>query len=290
MSKRLLLWVALVLLPGYSYSNEIKPYYDQTGNAAINGNNWDMGVVLPPDIPGLDIQNIIYNYTIQKQTEDKVEVHIQNENALGSGYIFRETDTWQPGSLGGTEINKIVPIVPNIPREAWGDGSIAVDGPGSVTDPNVVYTYRVDPCYDPQSNPSCPGWKAPSWVLEIPEYELYDATKDSQISQYEDKAKYSDDEEEPSEEDELSEDEENAIARGQNADMFAQAFVQAQQLAALNAAINMTQYYSATIPGGVYTDNIQLNNARIPENRKGLRNGLAQQILHEQMIEMQYNR
>ena len=114
--KLLLAWV--VLLPSYSYSDSITPYYGYTGNAAAGGNTWSMGTVLP-DPPGLDINGVIYNYTINKDVDDSVKVHVQNENALGTGYIFRETDQWNPGSLGGTQINKAVPVIPGIPREAF---------------------------------------------------------------------------------------------------------------------------------------------------------------------------
>jgi hypothetical protein len=31
-----------------------------------------------------------------------------------------------------------------------------------------------------------------------------------------------------------------------------------------------------------------LVDGKIPENKRGLRNGLAQQVLHEQMMELQY--
>lgn len=289
MSKRLLLLAALALSPGYSFSDPTTPYYGQTPNAAANGLRWSMDSVFP-EPPGLDVQNIIYNYTIQKEVQDQVNVTLQNENALGDGYIFRNTDEWRPGSLGGTELNKVIPIIPNIPKAAWGDGEIVVDGPGSVEDPNVIYTYRVDPCFDPQFDPSCPGWQAPK--IETPEIELYDplANGDAEIAQYEDKANYKDDEKQAEEEEELSEEEQNAVEAAANADMFAQAFVQAQQLAALNAAANMTSYYSVSIPGGVYKESVQLNDKKLPENRRGLRNGLAQQILHEKMIDMQYNR
>lgn len=297
MLKKLLPLAALVLLPGYSFSESVAPYYGQTGNAASDGNSWDMDTYLPPDIPGLDINGIIYNYTIQKDVDSSVDVTIQNENRRGTGYVFQETDRWRPGSLGGTEINKVVPIVP-LNREHWGTGSITVDGQGSVEDPNVVYMYRVDPCYDPQFDPNCPGYEVQ--MPDIPEVDLstiYDPTVDSQIVQYEDKAQYSDDEElsddekkerESEEEKDSSERLEKALAAAENSALFAQSLAAAQQLEALNRATEMNSYYSTTIPGGNYTDTVTLNNKRIPENRKGLRNGLAQQILHEKMIDMQY--
>jgi len=253
-----------------------------------------------PEPPGLDVQNVIYNYTIHKATEDQVDVHVQNENALGTGYIFRETDSWMPGSLDGTEINKVVPIIPNIPKAAWGDGSIEVDGNGSVSNANVVYTYRVDPCYDPQFDPNCPGYKP--YIPDIPEFDLstmYDATTDAQISEFEDQANYEDEEELSDEEKKEQEEEEKkdskerlekALAAADNSAMFAQSLAQAQMLETLNMATNMNTYYSAKIPGGSYQETVSLVDKQLPDSRKGLRNGLAQQLLHEKMIDMQYNR
>ena len=290
-----------VLLPSYCYSESITPYYGQTGNAASGGNTWSMDTYFPSGVPGLDVQNVIYNYTIHKQTQDQVDVSIQNENALGTGYIFRETDSWMPGSLDGTEINKAVPVIPNIPREAWGDGSIDIQGNGSVSDANVIYTYKVDPCYDPQFNPNCPGYKVP--VPDIPEVDLstiYDATSgDAEIVQFEDKTNYKDEEElsdeekkekEEAEKKESEERLEKALSAADNSIMFATALAQAQMLETLNLATNMNSYYATSIPGGVYKESVSLVDTKLPENRKGLRNGLAQQILHEKMVDMQYSR
>ena len=39
---------------------------------------------------------------------------------------------------------------------------------------------------------------------------------------------------------------------------------------------------------GQYSDNVILIDKKIDDNKQGLRNGLAQQLLHEQMVEMQY--
>jgi hypothetical protein len=295
--KKKLLLVLAVLLPSYSYSDSIKPYYGNTGNAAASGLTWDMGNILP-EPPGLDINAVIYNYTIQKQVEDAVTVNVQNENALGAGYIFRETDEWKPGSLGGTEINKVVGV-PDIPREYWGDGSIDVQGNGSVTDARVVYSYRVDPCYDPQFDPSCPGYKVE--IPEIPEVDLssiYDATNDPNVNlnrtvdddliEKKDLEEEADEEAETEEEKDSKERLEKALSAADNSAMFAQALANAQMLDAMNLATNMNAYYQSSIPGGTYAESVVLPDKQLPENRNGLRNGLAQQLLHEKMIEQQY--
>jgi hypothetical protein len=300
MSKKLLLLVVLVCWAQYSYSESITPYYGQTGNAAVDGLRWNMDNVFP-DPPGLDVNAVIYSYTIQKQVQDHVDVYVQNENALGSGYIFREKDEWRPGSLSGTEINKAVPVIPNIPRAAWGDGSIDVDGNGSVTDATVVYSYKVDPCFDPQYDPNCPGYEVP--MPELPEpidtSTLYDAMDDENVSnamketdqEYEEEDEKDEDKEkekEKKEKEDSKERLEKALAAADTSALFAEALASAQMLDAMNAAVNMTSYYSASIQGGVYKESVVLKDKQIPDNKRGLRNGLAQQILHEKMVDMQY--
>lgn len=296
MLRKKLLTVVLVCLPSYCYSESITPYYGTTGNAAGSGLNWSMNNVLPTP-PGLDINGVIYNYTIQKDVDDSVNVHVQNENANGTGYIFRETDEWKPGSLGGTEIRKVVPVIPNIPRQSWGDGSIEVEGNGSVTDPSVVYMYKVDPCYDPQFDPNCPGYKVP--VPEIPVIDvsiIYNASEDEAVQiattetdteLYEEKEAKIEDEEEDEDKKEMRL--EAALSAVDNSALFAEALAQSQILAAMNNAVQISNYLNTTIPGGQYKETVVLIDKKIDDNKKGLRNGLAQQLLHEKMIEMQYN-
>lgn len=284
--------VVLACLPSYSYSENTTPYYGTTGNAASGGNTWSMDNVLPTP-PGLDINGVIYNYTIQKEVNDSVDVHVQNENATGTGYIFRETDQWQPGSLSGTEIRKVVPVVPGLNRELWGNGSIEVEGPGSVEDPNVVYMYSVDPCYDPQYNPACPGYE-PDLPDPVNVDEFINMMNNTvELVNNETDLDVYDDEEESSEENEEDEEKEKmrleaALAAIDNSEMFSTAFAQAQILAAMNNAIQMSSYYAGNIPGGEYKDSQVLVDKKIDDNKKGLRNGLAQQLLHEDMVSMQY--
>jgi hypothetical protein len=286
----------VALLPCSSYSESITPYYGYTGNAAATGNSWNMDNVFPSP-PGLDVNAIIYNYTIRKELEDSVTVNVQNENALGTGYIFRETDEWLPGSPDGTQINKVIGL-PGVPKEYWGDGSIDVQGNGSVEDPSVIYSYRVDPCYDPQFDPSCPGYKPYIPDIEtIDVSSLYDASEDSKISsvdteevydEYEEKSEEELAKEEAEEEKDRKERLEKALAAADNSAMFAQAIAQSQVLASMNAAQNMNSYYATSIPGGTYKESVVLVDKQLPDNKQGLRNGFAQQILHEKMVDMQY--
>ena len=69
----------------------------------------------------------------------------------------------------------------------------------------------------------------------------------------------------------------------------AQKQAQAQVLALLSYVPDFNTY-SIMMNGGVYPDAQGYANSNVPESRRGLRNGLAQQLLHEQMVEMQYAR
>ena len=69
----------------------------------------------------------------------------------------------------------------------------------------------------------------------------------------------------------------------------AQKQAQAQVLALLSYVPDFNTY-SIMMNGGVYPDVQGYENSTVPESRRGLRNGLAQQLLHQQMVEMQYAR
>ena len=287
----------LVFWPSYSYSESIAPYFGTTPNAAAGGTTWDMNTLLPTP-PGLDINGVIYNYTIQKDVNDSVDVHVQNKNANDTGYIFRETDEWGVGSLGGTEIRKVVPVIPNIPRTSWGQGSIEVEGPGSIEDPNVVYMYKVDPCYDPQFDPNCPGYEIPIPVIATPEIEIYDATQDEYVNLNDDE-KVLLEENEKTVEEELDEDEEEEEKRKREYRLAMLAETNAAQLFAENQRIQQMNeimqnqvnntYLNKTINGGAYNETITIVDKTIDDNNIGLRNNFAQQLLHEQMVQEQYN-
>jgi len=258
---------------------------------------WSMSNVLPSP-PGLDIQNVIYSYRIQKETGDWVTVYVQNENANGTGYIFREVDEWRPGSLSGTQINKVIGVG-DIPRSLWGDGSIEVDGPGSVYDANVVYTYKVDPCFNAQFDPNCPGYVRPvPAIYEIDLNSLYDVTEDENVDL--DRSGTLEQDEENLEENEKEQEEaeeelkrkyrlEKAMTAIDASALFAESAMIKQMNELAELSVTQQGYYAASMAGGVYNDTVVLADAKLPDSKNGLRNGFAQQLLHQQMIDMQYN-
>jgi len=296
MLKKLLLGVLVGFYPYYCYSDNIAPYYGTTGNAAQNGLSWSMKDVLPAP-PGLDINGVFYRYTPNKNTADDMKVHVQNERANGTGYVFRDTEDWS-GHPGGIEVRKVIGIG-DIPREAWGNGSIEVEGTGTVDDATVIYSYKVDPCYDPQFSPSCPGYKTPVPVVPTVNLDdLYDATKDEYVNlNDEEKLSIEENEERLAEEEEKEKKEaeekkrkyrlEKLMSVADAAALFAETQMIEQMNSIMQNQLNNT-YLTATIPGGQYKETIVLVDAKLPENKAGLRNGLAQQILHEKMVSQQY--
>lgn len=227
-----------------------------------------------PDDPVVDINAVIYQYTTIKQTEDDMLVHVQNKDTRGNGYIFRETDDWS--GLPSGSINKLVPV-DNIPAEYFGEGSIEVEGTGQVVSSSVRYNYRID------TSVVTPDL---SYVPEPVETEVYSALDDSAVQ---DAMKSTDSDQYDSEEEEDKDERtEKALSAAESALAMAGDISQAALLQAMNMATNINQYYAASISGGVYKDVTVLMDSKLPENRNGLRNGLAQQILHTKLVDMQY--
>ena len=276
----------LLLWPSYS---QCDPYsYGTTGNAASTALSWGMESVLP-DIPGLDVNGLIYRYTTVKNPEDNMKVHVRNLNAEGEGYTFSATDDWS--GVPGNTIVKSYPLS-NVASSKWGDGSITVEGQGSVTDPVVIYSYRIDECYNEQSNPACPGYVKP--IPVIPVVEIYDVLEDEAAMGAIDEEtdfKYDEDgnlilvEEEEDEETRL----EMGLTASANALTLFKTQGQSDIIMAINLQTNINMYYNANLNGGTYNETVGLVDAEISDNKKALRNNLAQQLLHEKMIDMQYN-
>ena len=275
----------LALWPSYSSCD---PYsYGTTGNAASTALSWSMSSVLP-DIPGIDINGLLYKYTTVKDPDADMKVHIGNKNVDADGYIFRKTDNWS--GVPGNTIVRSFPLS-NIPASQWGAGSIDVEGEGSVKDAMVIYNYRIDECYDEQSNPACPGYVKP--VPVIPVVELYDVLDDDAAMSAIEADEFQYDEDGNVILSEEEEEEETRIEMGLTASANALTLFKAQGqddiIMAINQQTNLAMYYNASINGGVYADAPGLADSEIADNKKALRNNLAQQLLHEKMVDMQYN-
>ena len=283
-------WVALALAAcsSYSYSELVT---GTTENAAATAHQWVMTNVLPQQA-GLVVNGIVYRYTTVKDQNDNMIVSIQNENALGDGYVFQNKDDWS--GLPGNTIRKALPIN-DVLIDYWGKGEITVEGKGSVKDATVVYTYRYDTCYDPLTNPECPGYKQ-QWddVLAAiaNEITVEDPLSNEFIKrELERKAELEEEKKEQAKQEDKKKEErrEAGVKAAGNTLLTAEAIAAAQQLEALNNIPNFQTYY-VSIPGGAYADLHVMAQTRIPENKKALRVGLAQQLLHTKMVDSQYKK
>ena len=278
--------LALLVCSSYSYSEEV---FGSTTNAAAAGYNWVMTNLLPAQA-GLQVNGVVYRYTAVKNTDDDMVVHVQNENARGAGYIFRSSDDWS--GLPGNTINKVVPVN-NVDISYWGNGSIQVDGFGTVEDARVVYTYQYDPCFDPQSNPTCAGYIVPiDYAAEEIAYEedqsyIQDELDRKKILQEEEKEQEEADRKTMIAKKRMESDERLEVLLGiVNTHALSQEqLIKHGQLTAMNGL--SSSYYTA-IPGGTYQETIALIDSKLPDAKKGLRVNLATQILHQKMMDLQY--
>jgi hypothetical protein len=274
----------------YSFSFSESLEYGTTNNAASGGLSWDMMDVLP--VPGgLMINGIIYQYTIEKDPADAAKVHVQNEDPINGGYIVRETDDWT--NLPGNTINKLIRL-PNIPMEYFGTGSIELEGKGTIKDPTVVYSYKLDPCFITLSDPSCPGYMEAlyRWMKEnglLPDDATIDDPYFNEFVQATLEREVELDEEDARKEEEKEEDEEiEKLNAGASVEALADPAAQAAMMQAMATIPNFDQYYEVSIQGGVYEETLVLEDTELPDNASAMRN-LAQDTLHRSMVRSQYD-
>lgn len=277
----------LVCWHSYSYSEQV---FGTTTNAANVGFNWVMTNVLP-QATGLTVSNVIYNYTTVKNPEDKMIVYVQNEDAQNPNeYIFREVDDWT--GIPGNTINKVV-SVGQVPIERWGDGSIEWEGQGKVVNPFVAYTYQYDTCYDPQTDPECPGYKPE--IPDIPSVEPVDPLDDDVIQNEIDRemTMRDEDDEEEKERRQLteSEEEEEEIDLESVLGIVGRSLQGAEDTAKHNQVMSLNAFssiYFSSIPDTKIEDTVVLKDSRLPRNNRGRRLEFAQDLLHEKLVKSQY--
>lgn len=279
-----MLVVSALCWHSYSYSEYV---YQSSSNAASAGYDWVMKNVLP-QYTGLAVNGVVYQYTTVKNPEDAMVVTIQNQNAVDGGYIFREQDDWtgQPANT----ISKAI-VVPYIPIEYWGDGSITIDGEGQVVDQSVIYTYRYDDTciVTPQSDPSCPGYQE----IEVdtgPTYVAQDFTQDEMDRQQ----TFRDEQQEREDFLKMLEEEKRKIRLQDLEERLGNLSLNAMQgpaelLHMKMIAMNyLSPEYAAQLVDAVYEETITLEDSELPDNRRARRNNLLQQKLHQELVELQY--
>ena len=281
----------MALLGYLPYSSYCEQVFGTTTNAAQNGYTWVMTNVLPQQA-GLTVNGIVYRYTTIKDPNDPMVVYVQNENPIDGGYTFRSVDDWT--GLPGNSINKAYPIA-NIPIEYWGDGSIEWTGDGEVSEPTVLYTYGYDTCFDPQSDPSCPGYKPP--IPDIPTVTVVDPLGDQFIQDEIDREMTMRDEDEEernrkqtAQDEEEAEEEVDLEAILGVVDRSLQGALDTVKHGQLRTMSNFSQMYYTEIPDTVYKETITLQDSKLPRNVRGRRLEFAQQKLHQQLVKSQYKK
>lgn len=288
--------MAAVFFCFYSYSySEVTNITSR--NAAV-GLNWSMQNVIP-SITGLTVDGVIYQYSATKNTQDPMTVTIQNKNALGAGYVFRNQDDWT--GLRGSTITKVIPI-DNIPGNRWGDGEISIRGKGSVSDTSVFYKYRYDTCVNPLSSPSCPGYaEAMLKSLALKDVEVTDAlteemkrhaTENKSICLHYEHLCISPDEKKREGERVKQKKDANIRKDIVNSWMGLLSLRDIEVASQFEKMNNIPGFnlYSYSIPGGVYKDALRYPDKILPDNRRARSLSASQERMHEAMVDSQYNR
>lgn len=248
-------------LPYFSHSEEI---FESTPNVVATGRTWNMQNILPAET-GLVVNGIAWRYAVDKNAADAFQVNIE-QNAINGSNLFTFTDNWT--GLPGNNITRGAPL--NLLGENMGMGALTTDGFGTVSNENIIYTYQYDPCLDP--TPGCPNYIPPAPVVEVPSvdysFEEMQALRDQNQEDLERQQM-------------MKERKERAREAGSNA--VSQATL-ATQFFALD--IVPASYY-VTLEGGDIQDSF-LPGKDISDNRQGRRMGFAQQRLHEEMVNAQY--
>jgi len=277
-----------VLLLGYCSYSSSEVIYGSSGNAAQSGQQWVMQNVIP-QYTGLAVNGVVYQYTTIKDPSDPMVVSVQNENPIDGGYIFREVDDWT--GLPGNTINKIVPV-DYIPVEYWGDGSIVVEGEGQVVDPSVLYTYRYDDkCINPQNNPTCPGY---SPVIPETDDTNLDLAGESFQDQMDREQVFRDDDQERRDFERIKDKEKKKLVLTDLEKMLGTFSLNelqgpAEMLHAQMLALNFVPAsYERVIPDPGYEERIELKDATLPDNVQLRRLNYANDALHNQMVDQQY--
>lgn len=291
--KLFLALVAWAFLPSYCFS-DVPLIPGVSNNAAAHGLSWSMGTVVPQN-SGITVTGILYEYTVNKESEDDLTVTIRNQDTqygidpeITNRYIFSHTDDWS-----GKDEETIRKILNGMRLSGlrFGDGEIATEGDGFVTDPEVRYLYNFDPCFDPLYDPTCPGYDEASlqWALQYignfddtVEDPYYTKEVQDVLDQEAEPVETIDNEEEPEEEtdkkmNELASDAGLSEYSKINNDLFT-------SLTRINI---IESYYGIDIPGLDYKDNAFYETSEMSDNATAMRS-LAQDNVHREMVRSQY--
>jgi len=279
----------------YCYSDTT---YASTNNAAQNGLRWAMTNILPDHTQPfltVEINGLTYRYTMVKEKDADAVVTMSNEDLANPGQkIFENTDDWS--QLHGGTIRKFFRFDYSNASQ-WGEGSLDIEGEGSIEDPYVIYNYKqvidetMQKCYlTPLADPMCPGYDdaLSDYISNLQAPEVDDPFYDEWVQ-----ANLADEAEKPKEEEieEVEEEKEEESLEEQLGGDSIEAMVDTSEQAGILAELAQTpkldQYYATSLQGGVYEETLKLPSISYPDNRRALRN-LASDANHKTMVRSQY--
>ena len=175
-----------------------------------------------------------------------------------------------------------------LPIQYWGAGSIETEGFGTVSNPSVKYNWRYEPCFDPQSDPTCPGYRIPydlNSILAAPT----DPLEEQYVREELERQALLDEEDEVQRKERLEKNKSDMekLLGGLNTKLMSDLAL-LQESAYFSVNLFPTSYYNP-LQGGTYEDALQLIDAELPDNKEGRRVNYTQQKLHEEMIQSQYD-
>ena len=284
-----------VFLPSYSAGDTV---YGVTNNAVTDGLTWSPVDVLPdfssPNV-SLQVNGVTYYYVMSKDPASDATVYIRNEDAINGGYVFEEVDDWS--GLPGNSILKNFRF-DGIPGEQWGDGSITVEGDGTVSDASVIYLYRMDVdetniiCTNPLADPNCPGFldAVYKYVSTIEYMEPDDEFYEYWLAIQEEREIEVEENEIEIVEEEDDGELEKRLRVDPNVGGLIDITRQEETLAKLANEPLFEPYIAVEYPETiVLQDTLQLEDTVLPDNNRAMRQ-LANDATHYSMVRSQYDR
>jgi len=244
----------------------------------------------------LQVNGVTYYYVMSKDTADNVKVYVRNADPINGGYVFEEVDDWS--GLPGNSIQKNFRFA-GIPGDQWGQGSMEVEGNGTISDPSMIYSYRMDIttpdiiCTNPLADPTCPGFLDAVYKyvsgFEIMEpddefYEYWLQLQEARKVEVEEK-------EIIIEEDEEEETLELVLRVDPRVGGIVDLDRQEEMLRKLNPEPLLIPYYLVEYQGLIDYPDIHIieDKMQMPDNNRALRQ-LASEAKHYSMVRSQYDR
>lgn len=240
----------------------------------------------------LQINGVTYYYVMTKDAGEDATVYVRNEDKVNGGYVFEEIDDWS--GLPGNSIQKFFRF-PGSDATLWGDGEIAVDGNGTVSDASVIYLYRMDIgeeqiiCTNPLANPQCPGYMDAlyKYLASLENVSVDDPYYDEWV-QYQLEQEIELKDEKIVREEEVQDDFEERFRLNSEIPELIDVSVQNKIFLQLMNQSFIEPYINIDYPDTlILEDSIVIEDKNLPDNNRALRQ-LASDAKHKLMIRSQY--